>query len=70
MVNVRPRVRPRVRKNFLYDVGRHFLQKVSRVVGHQIIDNARGLLVGQRTDNILLIIDLELRENIRRHTLR
>ncbi len=31
----------------LYDIGRHFFQKVGRIVGIQVIDDDAGLFFGQ-----------------------
>ena len=69
MVDVRPGVGPCVLQDLLDHVGRHFLQKVRGVVGHQVVDDAGRFTVGQRLNDILLVIQLQVRKYIRCHIL-
>ncbi len=70
VIDVRPGIRTRVGQDLLHDVCRHLLQKIRGIVRHQIVDHAGCLFVRKGLDNVLLIINVQIRKNIRRHILR
>ena len=60
VVDVRAGIRAGVCQNFLYDVGRHLLEKVGRVVSHHVIDDVRSFLIGKGLDDVLLAFNFKI----------
>ena len=69
MIDVCARFGLGVRKYSLYYICRHFFQQVSRIVSHHVIDDVGCFLIGQGGDNVLLVIDLQVREDVCCHVL-
>ena len=67
MVDILAGLRLRVLKNLLYYISRHLLQKVCSIVSHQVVDDARRFFIGKGLNDVLLHLDLQVREYIRRY---
>ena len=52
-------------KQLFYNIGRHFLQKIRRIVRHQVIDDLCRFPFGKGCDNILFHFDRKIGKNIR-----
>ena len=64
MVDILAGLRLGVLKNLLDDICRHLLQEVCSIVSHQVVDDAGCFFIGKRLDDVLLHLDLEVREYI------
>ena len=66
MVDGFPRVRTGIGDQAFNHIGGHFLHQLLSVIRHHIVDDAPCILVGQRGDDRLLLVDLQIRKNVRR----
>ena len=69
MIDIPSGIRPGAGEQLFYNIGRHLLQQIRRIVRHQVIDNIGGLPLGKGNDNKLLAVHLEIGKYIRSHAL-
>ena len=69
MVNIPTGLRAGVLQQALHHIGRHLLQQVHRIVGHQIVNDIGSLPVRQGGDDGLLSVHLQIGKDIRRQIL-
>ena len=65
MVDIPSGLRACVGKKFFDHVGRHFLQQIRGVVGHQVVDDTRRILFRHAGDEKLLAVHLQMGKNVR-----